>query len=41
MDYLGHIISGEGVGVDLAKLSSMLEWPIPSTLKSLTGFLGL
>lgn len=41
IDYPGHIISKEGVKADPAKISSIVEWPIPSSLKALRGFLGL
>lgn len=30
VDYLGHIISSEGVKIDMNKISSMLEWPEPN-----------
>lgn len=41
MDYLGHVIFGEGVKVDPRKISVMIEWPLPINLKVLRGFLGL
>lgn len=41
MNYLGHIIGREGVSVDLEKIKAMIEWPQPTTLKVLRGFLGL
>jgi hypothetical protein len=41
IDYLGHVISANGVAVDQKKIESILQWPFPSSLKSLHGFLGL
>ena len=41
MKYLGHIISHEGVKVDLNKIKSSTEWNIPTTIKHVRGFLGL
>jgi len=41
IDYLGHIISKKGVKVDPHKITDMQNWPVPTTLKSLQGFLGL
>lgn len=39
--YLGHLVSGKGVEGNLEKLRAMLEWPVPTTMKEVCGFLGL
>jgi hypothetical protein len=38
--YLGHIISGEGLHPDPAKLAGIREWPVPTSLTKLRSFLG-
>jgi hypothetical protein len=41
VEYLGHIVSHEGVKVDPNKIKAIKEWKIPTTIKHLRGFLGL
>jgi hypothetical protein len=40
VEYVGHIVSHEGVKVDPNKIKAMMDWPIHKTLKNLRGFLG-
>ena len=41
IEYLGHVISGEGISMDNKNISCFLNWPMPKNVKELRGFLGL
>eukprot|EP00253_Pinus_taeda_P023214 PITA_23214 len=41
VEYLGHIVSHEGVKEDPSKIKAIKEWKIPTSIKHLRGFLGL
>ena len=39
--FLGHIVSGEGISVDPAKIEAVEKWPRPTTVTEVRSFLGL
>jgi hypothetical protein len=41
ISYLVHLISNLGVATDQGKISAILPWPTPSSIKELRSFLGL
>ena len=41
MTYLGHVVSGEGIKCDPEKVSQVVNWPMPTTVTQVRGFLGL
>lgn len=41
IDYLGHVISKQGMEMDNSKIEAISKWPTPRNIKELRGFLGL
>ena len=41
INYLGHVVSKEGVSTDPDKIAAITEWPQPTTVTEVRSFLGL
>ena len=41
IQYLGHIISEEGISVDPEKIEAIMNWPTPINVKDVRSFMGL
>jgi hypothetical protein len=41
VEYLGHVISDQGIQVDPKKVESIVNWPVPKDVSALRSFLGL
>ena len=41
MEYLGLIISADGIVVDPRKIQVIVDWPLPMTISDVRSFLGL
>jgi hypothetical protein len=41
VSYLGHVISSSGVNMDQDKVQAVVDWPAPSSVHALRGFLSL
>jgi hypothetical protein len=39
--YLGHVIFGEGIIVDPAKVEAIVEWPVLTNVTEVRSFMGL
>ncbi len=39
--YLGHIVSGDGIRPDPAKMAAIMDWPRPDNMTCVRGFLNL
>ena len=41
IQYLGHVISSEGIVVDLKKIKAIMEWPVPKDVENIWSFMGI
>lgn len=41
VEYLGHLVSKQGIATDPAKVDKVLNWPTPRSVKELKSFLGM
>ncbi|KAH9294564.1 hypothetical protein KI387_038152, partial [Taxus chinensis] len=41
IQYLGHIILGEGIIVDPSKIRAIMDWPVPTIVTEVRNFMGL
>ena len=41
LEYLGHIVTAQGIKVDQGKIQTMVNWPKPTNVSELRAFLGL
>ena len=41
VEFLGHIITTEGIRMDPKKIKAIMEWPTPKNIKGVQGFTGL
>ena len=40
MTFVGYLVSSSSIGMDRAKVSVVLDWPIPKSIKEIQSFLG-
>ena len=40
MTFVGYMVSQSGIGMDPAKVSAILDWPVPKSVKDVQSFLG-
>ena len=41
IEYLGHLVTGDGVKPDPAKIASVATWPTPTCVRDVQSFLGM
>lgn len=41
VNYLGHVVLGEGISVDPSKIQVIVDWPAPTNISEVRSFMGL
>ena len=41
ISFLGHVVNGDGMSMEKDKIKAIQDWPIPTTVTGIRGFLGL
>lgn len=41
IQYLGHVISVDGISVDPAKIQAIIDWPTPTNVSEICSFMSL
>ena len=41
MAFLGHVVSKDGIQVNLKKIEAIIDWPKPATVIEVRSFLGI
>jgi transposase InsO family protein len=41
VSFLGHVVSGDGIGADPEKIRAVAEWPTPTCVRDVRAFVGL
>jgi len=41
VSFLGHVVSAQGIATDPKKIETVIQWPVPTSVKEVKSFLGL
>ena len=41
IQYVGHVVSNDGISIDPNKIKSITEWPIPNNVTNIRSFMGI
>jgi len=41
VSFLGHVLSGDGIGVQAEKVKAVRDWPVPKNISELRSYLGM